>query len=406
MIWIARLVWLYAALASAACVLLGILVPGIFEAIAGNTVEGVVFFSIVGIVGATYATAGILILRQRLRHAVGWILLVAGAGFPTEFLAFAIGFRGAQQDDPVGIWLALLSGALFWPVILLVGPVVALFFPDGRLPSARWRWPARIGAGIVGLVVVALLVRPGSLDPENGLPANPLGVDAIPSVVFEVLEAAGFLMAALTVAVAISSIVIRYRRATGVERLQLRWFVFAVAVWCVLLPISLLSESIIPAAIAVSALVLLPISILIAVTRYRLYEIDTLINRTLVYVPLVGIVAGLYAGSVAMLQRLSVAVTGDTSDGAAILSALVLATLFTPIRKWIEGIVDRRFKPAVLDGSAAAPLARTFSADDPDFLAAVESAVRRVLTERQATDHPQRTAPPAVVQVEPSAPDQ
>jgi hypothetical protein len=387
-IWVARLVWLYASLASVACLLLGIIAPGVFDALTQNEVdgpgatnaEGIILFATIGVVGATYATAGILILRQRARHAVGWILLVAGAFLPTEFLTFGIGFQGARQGDPLGIWLVLVAGAMFWPTLLIVGPTVALFFPDGRLPTRGWRWPIRIGAGMLALLIVLLLVRPGSLDPVNDLPPNPIGTDAIPTVVFELLEAMGFLMALLLIGVAIGSIVVRYRRADREERLQLRWFVFAVAIWCVLLPISLASEDILPAVITLGALVLLPLSILVAITRYRLYEIDTLINRTLVYVPLVGIVAGLYAACLALLQRLFVAFTGNTSDGAAVISALILAAVFTPIRKSIEGFVDRRFKPSTpTPASDAAGLI-----GDPAFEAAVESVVRRVLTETSA----------------------
>jgi hypothetical protein len=396
-IWLARVVWLYASVASAACVLLGIIAPGIFDALTENevdgvgatNVEGIFLFATIGVVGATYATAGILILRQRVRHAVGWILLVAGAFFPTEFLTFGIGFQGARQGDPLGIWLVLLAGAMFWPTLLIVGPTVALFFPDGRLPTPRWRWPIRIGAGMLLLVVVLLLVQPGSLDPENNLPPNPIGIEAIPAPVFDLLEAMGFVVAILAIGVAIGSIVVRYRRAEREERLQLRWFVFAVVIWCVLLPISLASEDILPATIALGALVLLPMSILVAITRYRLYEIDTLINRTLVYVPLVGIVAGLYAACLALLQRLFVAFTGNTSDGAAVISALILAAVFTPIRKSIEGFVDRRFKPSTPPTESEVP-ARI---GDPAFEAAVESIVRRVLTETSARPSADRTDP-------------
>ena len=120
----------------------------------------------------------------------------------------------------------------------------------------------------------------------------------------------------------------------------------------------------------------------VAVLRYRLYEIDTLINRTLVYVPLVGIVAGLYAGSVALLQRVFTAVTGDSSDAAAVISALALATVFTPIRNAIQSAVDRRFK------ADTRPPASQW--DAPEFRAAVEAIVRDV-TARARTDEPSNT---------------
>ncbi|HUF06982.1 MAG TPA: hypothetical protein VMP86_06300 [Candidatus Binatia bacterium] len=121
-------------------------------------------------------------------------------------------------------------------------------------------------------------------------------------------------------------------------------------------------------------------TILIAITRHRLYEIDTLINRTLVYVPLVGIVAGFYAASVALLQRVFVAFTGNTSDGAAVISALILAAIFTPVRKSIEGFVDRRFKP--LPADAAAEERPGVALNDPAFVSAVERVVNDVLARR------------------------
>ncbi len=380
MIWAARLIWLLAMLAATASALLGLLVPGIYSAIGDDDVAGVVLYVTIGVVGAIYATAGILILRQRVRHAVGWILLVAGALISSEFLIFAVGFHRATAGDPAGVWLVLIAGALFWPMLLLAGPALALFFPDGRLPGRRWRAPISIGAGLIGLALLVGLVRPGSVDPENDLPPNPIGIDAIPRGLFDAIEATSFVVLIATVGVAVASVIVRYRRATPDERHQLKWFVFAVTIWALLLPMSLYGSSIILASVSLGTLILLPASILIAITRYRLYEIDTLINRTLVYVPLVGIVAGFYAACVALLQRVFVAFTGNTSDGAAVISALILAAIFTPVRKSIEGFVDRRFKPTPPEAPEQDKVG--IGLHDPAFAVAVERVVHRVLAER------------------------
>ncbi|MEO5703649.1 MAG: hypothetical protein ABIR64_01495 [Candidatus Limnocylindrales bacterium] len=133
------------------------------------------------------------------------------------------------------------------------------------------------------------------------------------------------------------------------ERQQLRWFLAAVSLGALPLVLSFLPVPGLPPTmflIAAFGLTLIPVAVGVAVSRYRLYEIDHLINRTLVYVPLTALLAGLYAGTVTLLQRVFQSTTGDKSDAAIIISTLVLASVFTPVRKWLEGIVDRRFKPA------------------------------------------------------------
>jgi len=169
---------------------------------------------------------------------------------------------------------------------------------------------------------------------------------------------------------AVASLAVRYIRSSSEARHQLKWFLYAGVLVAVVLPISLVAADTWSAILALLTLGLVPVAVVIAVLRYRLYEIDTLINRTLVYVPLVGIVAGIYAGSVALLQRLFVAVTGNTSDAAAVISALALAAVFTPIRNAIQSSVDRRFKPSSPESPG--------KWEDPEFRAAVEAIVRDV----------------------------
>ena len=157
-------------------------------------------------------------------------------------------------------------------------------------------------------------------------------------------------------------------------RHQLKWFLYAVAVWAVALPVSLVVGDNWTAIVAIIALTLVPAAVVVAIRRYRLYEIDVLINRTLVYVPLVGIVAGLFAALTTFLQAVFTAVTGNTSDAAAVISALAMAALFTPIQDALQAAVDRRFKPE--DTSTPSQW------DDPEFRAAVEAIVRDVTGRR------------------------
>ena len=375
--WLASLLWIAAAGLAVFSALFGFLSPAIFEAVGTDAIAGHALFVTVAIVGLGYATAGWLILRQRPDHAIGWLMLLAGPFLMAPFLLIGLGHVLEQADHPAAVWVILVASYIWVPAILLAGPVMAMVFPDGRLPGRRWRVAMYIVISALVISLVAVVLRPGPVGGDPSAPDNPIGLTSVPSWVFGALEASGLVALPAILLLGVAAIVVRFRRASGVERQQLKWFTFAVAVWGMTLPPSLFIDSDELFILALATLVLVPVAVLVAVTRYRLYEIDTLINRTLVYVPLVGIVSGLYAACVALLQRLFVAFTGDTSDAAAVISALILATVFTPIRKSIEGVVDRRFKPA--SETAAAPEVW----DDPRFEAAVARAVDAALRRRR-----------------------
>jgi hypothetical protein len=376
------LLWLAVAVLAVLCSVFGFLFPSIFEAVDTGVVAGHVLFVTVSAVGLAYSTAGWLILRQRPRHAVGWLMLAAGPCLMAPFVLIGLGHVLAEEGHPAAVWVALIASYIWVPAILLAGPILAMIFPDGRLPGPRWRIMVRIVVAVLVISFVAVVLRPGPVAGDASLPANPIGMTFIPQWIFAALEATGLLVIPTVLLLGVAAVVVRFRRALGDERQQLKWFTYAVAVWGLTLPPSLFVEAEEFFIVGFATLVLVPVSVLIAVTRYRLYEIDTLISRTLVYVPLVGIVAGLYAASVALLQRLFVAVTGDTSDAAAVISALILATVFTPVRKWLESLVDRRFKPA-----SAVETIEVW--DDPRFETAVQQAVQRALQRR-------RSPPPGV----------
>jgi hypothetical protein len=376
--WLASLLWLAAAGLALFSAVFGFLAPAIFEAVGTGATVGHVLFVTVAIVGLSYATAGWLILRQRPDHAVGWLMLVAGPVLMAPFLLIGLGHVLQQADHPAAVWVILVASYIWVPAILLAGPIMAMVFPDGRLPGRRWRVAMSVVISVLVVSLVAVVLRPGPVGGDPSAPNNPIGLASVPPSVFEALEASGLIALPAVLLLGVAAIVVRFRRASGVERQQLKWFTFAVALWGLTLPPSLFVESDELFILAFATLVLVPAAVLVAVTRYRLYEIDTLINRTLVYVPLVGIVSGLYAACVALLQRLFVAFTGDTSDAASVISALILATVFTPIRKSIEGVVDRRFKPTSEPADATPEVW-----DDPRFEAAVARAVDQALRRRR-----------------------
>jgi hypothetical protein len=225
--------------------------------------------------------------------------------------------------------------------------LLALLFPNGRLLSARWR-PF---VGFIGVVVmagtVAVALSPG---PIRGLELieNPLGMEALPNVA--VLTEA--LLYGLGV-VAVASVLVRLRRSSGVERQQIKWFAYAGAVLATSTIITyVLSEAsslrwlgwvaFVPGMAGNAGM---PVAVGIAILRYRLYEIDILINRTLVYGVLTGTLALVYLGGVASAQAIFRALTGQQGQSqlAVVVSTLVIAALFNPLRRRIQGFIDRRF---------------------------------------------------------------
>jgi hypothetical protein len=327
------------------------------------------FLATLGTVVMTFATSGILIIRRQPRNAVGWVMLAGGPALGLVFVGYLGGVALADSDPTIARWFVLAGALMFGPVFFLLAAGLASVFPDGRPLAGWWTWGLFFTMAAVGLGSLLVAVTPGPLDEEIPL-TNPIGIGAISEGMRDVADAVIGLALAAGALLAVASLAVRYVRASPDTRHQLKWFISACVVVALMLPMSLIVGENWTAILALLALALIPVAVVVAVLRHRLYEIDTLINRTLVYIPLVGIVAGLYAGMVALLQRLFTAVTGNTSDAAAVISALALAAVFTPIRNAIQSAVDRRFKP---DGAASAS-----QWDDPEFRAAVEAIVRDV----------------------------
>jgi hypothetical protein len=219
-----------------------------------------------------------------------------------------------------------------------------LLFPNGWLPSARWRWFARFTA--IVLLPAAIL---GALSPGLILSStliNPLGIEGLPNA-SRAIEA---FMYALVV-VGASSMLARLRHAGRIERQQVKWFAYATAV-----AISgvILKNTVYPAVgvtwvwwvglvLTTVGVVSSPVAMGIAIFRYRLYQIDLIINRTLVYASLTTVLAAVYLGGVVLLQYAFRALTGEGSQLAVVASTLIIAALFIPLRRRIQGFIDRRF---------------------------------------------------------------
>src|SRR5215217_5072166 len=289
-----------------------------------------------------YSTVGAVIVpRLPPENRIGWLfcaigLLWAVIHFIGEYAIYTL--LAAPGSLPAG---ELASWLYTWPWVLGLGLIVflGLLFPNGRLPSARWRWFARLSA-ILTLVGMALAAfSPGSI--VVGLPAihNPLGIEGLPNA----YKSVQVLMLVL-IAVAVASLLMRRLYARGVERQQIKWFTYATAVatsgailkYVISKPLELVWLGWVGQALVLIGLAGIPISMGIAITRYRLYEIDIIINRTLVYGSLTATLVALYFGGIVLLQGLFVALTGQQSTLAVVASTLLIAALFTPLRRRIQ----------------------------------------------------------------------
>ena len=312
------------------------------------------------IVVLTFPLVGVLILRRQPTNTIGWLLqgisLIWGLGACTDIYA-RYGLLVSPGSVPRPDIAAALNGGIWAPAIGLMGTFLILLYPDGRLPSPRWRPVAWLCAVTVVALTTTLYLTPGPLE-VGPVPAltNPFGVESARPVLAVTLVVLLSLLPLCFVTCAVA-LVLRFRRSRGVERLQLKWLAtaaaavagtFLVALAAPPLARSLTSSAETPGWLAPLDVVsflsfgLLPAAIGIAILRHGLYDIDVIINRTLVYGSLTAALAGMYLGSVLLLQLVVNPLT-DQSDLAVAASTLGVAALFRPARARIQGAVDRRF---------------------------------------------------------------
>jgi len=295
-----------------------------------------------------FLTVGTVIVARRPNNVIGWLCCAIGAvvsfsGFGSSDAARSI----AADPDPIpGAPVLYLLGQvqLLVPMLGLL-PVLVLVFPTGRLPSRRWRpvlWIVAVG---LGLYVASVMLKPGPAG--NGLPDNPVGVAAADRLLGPIAAVSGLLFAVFVVLV-LTSLVLRFRRARGEERQQLKWLVYGVILLVLLIPTlgRVLERIPSPFAGPVFAAVMfsiIPITIGLAVLKYRLYDIDRIISRTLAYALLTAVLAGLYAVVVLVLGQLFGGITERPPSWAVAGATLAVASLFQPARRRIQALVDRRF---------------------------------------------------------------
>jgi hypothetical protein len=294
---------------------------------------------------------GLLVLAKMPRHVIGWLLFVIGILLSGSYVLDEYAMLALQDRSggvPIGPYAATLEqmGAIAFG---LTAALLFLLFPDGRVPSPRWRPLLYAGCAAIVVFTVAGLLLPGDLGEPFEEWRNPLGIPGMRNA-FGALTFVGLFAVAACGIAGLASLVVRFRQADGVERRQLEWVFFGGAFLAVctisMIPlrvsgvISDSAESII-FAIGFTAV---PVTVGVAILRYHLYDIDWIINRSLVYVPLTAFLAGLYVAMTGLLRTVFTEWTDRGSDAAIAISTLLVASLLTPARNFIQAWVDKHFK--------------------------------------------------------------
>ena len=293
------------------------------------------------------ATVGAVVASRRPRHRVGWLVVALGLALVAAGLAFSYtryGLVARPGAVPAADYLAGFANGTVFLYLSLAGWVL-LLTPTGKLPSPRWRWWARLQLAAVALAFLTAVAEPMPLYPEYPEIGNPLGVAALASGPLAASFPVGALLILAGLPVGAVSLLLRFRRARGQERLQLRWLAVGAALAAVALAVSLTAlvvedtdGVVFQAALGVCVMAL-PLATGAAILRYRLYDLDRIISRTLAYGLLTVLLGGGYAAVVLGLGQL----LGRDSSLVVAAATLAVAAVFQPARRRVQQVVDQRF---------------------------------------------------------------
>ena len=365
---VARLAWIWCGL-----IIVGAILAAAFDLRAGPTGETVLeTIDTVAqlIVFAAFALTGALIISHQSRNMVGWLLLIEGSiVFAAPLESYFGGLTQAPADPSflfyVGLWVS------FWGWLWYIFPLlfIPLFFPTGKPPSRRWRWVIVLGLGLCAFFLLYATFMTELLPPtdDSWSVPNPIGflsIDSFPDQLWFVLLLSFAILC-------VASLFVRYRRAQRVEREQIKWLLFAAALFVVVYGIDLVlgGNNDLVVMLRNFAVMLLPAAIAIAILRYRLYDIDVIIRKTLVYAVLSALLALVYFGVIIVLQSIFEAVSGEQSPITIVVSTLIIAALFGALRRRVQDFIDRRFYRRRYDAEQTLAAFGQFVRDETDMAA-------------------------------------
>ena len=296
-------------------------------------------------IGLSFALVGGLVTVKRPENLVGWALLIAGGGSLLGDLLGGYAELAVLAEPESGLPAGLASAAIAqssWVPLMAGVFLLIVLFPNGHVSSRTWRLLGKLVPALFAVIWLMIATSPG-LDPPFEEQANPLAFAededylalAYPPIVF----------CLLSIAAAGLHLVLRFRRSQGDEREQFKWLTFAVSVLIASMPFAAFANwEGVGGAVFGIALIGLPVSVGVAVLKYRLYDIDILINRTLVYVPLTAILAGLFVASTALVRTIFTDLTQTGTDASVAASTVAIVALLTPLKNKLQALVDRYFK--------------------------------------------------------------
>jgi hypothetical protein len=295
-------------------------------------------------VAVAFALLGAVVAGHRPENPIGWLFLAIGLSgalgvVSNEYVHYTLVVDlGALPGGAVAAWL---SAWTWWPAYGLV-PLVLLVFPDGRLPSPRWRWAAWLAGA--GVAVMTLGIAASTIGDPVRFALSEEEPGGLPGLVLAV----SVIAAAVSFLAGLVSLALRWRRAWGNEREQLKWVAFAAGLSLVA---NVVLQVLMLPGLGLVGVVLVPVGATIAILRYRLYDIDRIINRTLVYGSLTALLGGIYAGTVLVLGQVFGGIGGQLPSWAVAGTTLAVAALFQPARRRIQQAVDRRFNRRKYDAA-------------------------------------------------------
>jgi hypothetical protein len=308
-------------------------------------------FSLFPVLAFSFACLGALILSRYPGHALGWLLWGVGVLFLLSIATNEYAVYGLVAN-PDGVPFASAAAAVSWiggtAFFLMLG-LLFLLFPDGRPPSGRWN--TLVYVALFGIVIATFgeFFHPRQLAEPLQDFGNPSGIESLEPLT-GVAHALGLPLVALCGLLGATSLILRFRDADGIEREQLKWIAFSsvlfITGWLLLVigeAAGVVSEPV-WLALMLMLLATIPLSAAIAILRYHLYDIDWIINRTLVYVPLTAILAGVYIALTGVFRTLLTNTTGSASDFSIAMATVIVVAMLTPVKNHLQERVDKRFK--------------------------------------------------------------